>query len=592
MPSKGYEGFETWSNALRMTVKMHFQIFIALFVFQVLTFVFIIWLLSDPYSFKTTAHWVFAKFVSWISPGVKMRFLNSDGTTTLATAYSIVNTASVKSFAVSNLLKTSYVAVFSFAVYLLYPLVLLLFKRRAKHQSDKSYVRGGNLISTKEYERLLKKRGESRDLPVGSVCMPKSAETKHTFIVGRPGVGKTVMLCHILERLKKRGEKAIVYDFKGEYLSKFYEPGKDFIFNPLDKRSLGWNIFNELESFMDVDAVAASLIPPPIATIEPFWPEAARDVFAGILHYLLQNGGQNNRHIWQMVTAEGRSIADNLKNTKGGERGYRYIEDASSKQALSVFATMMQYVKCFEFMAKNDGDFCINDWLSDDDRGMIFITNYSNVEDTLRPILSLFVDLLGRKLLSMPDSQSRRIFFMLDEFGTLQRLSSILKLLTLSRSKGGCVFLGIQDLGQIQKLYSRDHRQSIVNSCGTSVIFSVADTETARYCSEKIGETEYMHGEKTLSMGVDDIRDGTSLSIRKKREPLFLPSDIANLAELTGIVKFPNYHHLMTKFEYKRHAAANKEFEPLDALLIDNVIIEQEAIKRDLDNLKIDFEGV
>lgn len=591
MRSKGYEGFETWSNALRMTVKMHFQIFIALFILQVLTFVFIIWLLSDPYSFKTTAHWVFAKFVSWISPDVKMQFLNSDGTQTLATAYSIVNMPSVKSFAVANLLKTTYVALFSFAVYLLYPLVLLWFKNRAKHQSDKSYVRGGNLISAKEYERILKKRGDRCDLPVGTVRMPKSAETKHTFIVGRPGVGKTVMLCQILERLKERGEKAIVYDFKGEYLSKFYEPGKDFIFNPLDKRSLGWNIFNELESFMDVDAVAASLIPPPIATIEPFWPEAARDVFAGILHYLLQNGGQNNRHIWQMVTADGKVITDNLKNTKGGERGYRYIEDASSKQALSVFATMMQYVKCFEFMAKNDGDFCINDWLSDG-RGMIFITNYSNVEDTLRPILSLFVDLLGRKLLSMPDSQNRRIFFMLDEFGTLQRLSSILKLLTLSRSKGGCVFLGIQDLGQIEKLYSRDHRQSIVNSCGSSVIFSVADTETARYCSEKIGETEYMHAEKTLSMGVDDFRDGTSLSIRKKREPLFLPSDIANLPELTGIVKFPNYHHLVTKFKYKSHAAANKEFEPLDALLIDNVIIEQDAIKRDLDNLKIDFEGI
>jgi type IV secretory pathway TraG/TraD family ATPase VirD4 len=120
----------------------------------------------------------------------------------------------------------------------------------------------------------------------------------------------------------------------------------------------------------------------------------------------------------------------------------------------------------------------------------------------------------------------------------------------------------------------------------------VADTETARYCSEKIGQTEYMHAEKTLSMGVDDFRDGTSLSIRKKTEPLFLPSDIANLPELTGIVKFPNYHHLVTKFKYKSHPNANKEFEPLDALLIDNVIIEQDAIKRDLDNLKIDFEGI
>ena len=50
---------------------------------------------------------------------------------------------------------------------------------------------------------------------------------------------------------------------------------------------------------------------------------------------------------------------------------------------------------------------------------MIFITNYADVKDTLKPILSLFIDLMGRKLLSMADSTQRRVFFLVDEFGTL-----------------------------------------------------------------------------------------------------------------------------------------------------------------------------
>src|SRR5208283_119477 len=138
---------------------------------------------------------------------------------------------------------------------------------------------------------------------------------------------------------------------------------------------------------------------------------------------------------WNGVTAPGKSIHDWLANTPGGERGLRFVEDASSKQALSVFSTMMQYTSAFEFMARNDGAFSITEWLSDRTPGFIFVVNRSDVKDTLKPILSLFIDLLGKKLLAMPDDLTRRIFFILDEFGTLQRLSSIKDLLIASRSK-------------------------------------------------------------------------------------------------------------------------------------------------------------
>ena len=72
---------------------------------------------------------------------------------------------------------------------------------------------------------------------------------------------------------------------------------------------------------------------------------------------------------------------------------------------------------------------------------MIYVTNYADIRDTLKPILTLFIDLLGRKLLSLADSHTRRVFFMLDEVNTLQKMSTLLDLLTLSRSKGGvCLF--------------------------------------------------------------------------------------------------------------------------------------------------------
>jgi len=48
--------------------------------------------------------------------------------------------------------------------------------------------------------------------------------------------------------------------FKGELLERYYRPGLDLILNPLDPRGLGWRLFNEIESSLDLAAIAGSLI--------------------------------------------------------------------------------------------------------------------------------------------------------------------------------------------------------------------------------------------------------------------------------------------------------------------------------------------
>lgn len=588
--SQSYEGFETWYNQFKMTLKMFWKIFIGLLIVQLIIFSVGLFVM-DSYDLRLVHKWLLAKTVSPLLPHAKMRFLNPDGRLVRSSAGIIANTPWLADAARETLKRLAWMFLESGSVFLFFPFLVGFFKKRSKKQSQESYIRGSKLISAQEYAEQAEIRQAVCDLPFGSIRMPISAEIKHTFLVGRPGTGKTVLASQVLDRLKARDGKGIVYDFKGEYLSKFYDPDKDLIFNPLDGRSLGWNLFNELETYMDVDAIAASLIPPSISNTDPFWNDAARGVFTGILHYLYRNGFNSNQDIWDMLTADGKQIAAELKKTRGAEAGYRYIEDASSKQALSVFAVMMQYTKCFEYMAANEGDFSVKDWLQNDD-GFIFITNYADVQDTLKPVLSLFIDLLGRKLLSLPNDINRRIFFILDEFGTLQRLSSILKLLTLSRSKGGAVFIGIQDIGQIEKLYSSSHRQSIVNACGNSVIFSVEDNDTARYCSDKTAETEYMTTEKTISMGVNDNRDGISLGLRPKKEPLFLPSDIKNLPDLTGIVKFSNYHYVLSEWQYQPYQEISSEFELREDLLLDHIISGQQQIKSEVESLNVQIEGL
>lgn len=438
-------------------------------------------------------------------------------------------------------------------VWLLYPLAIRIYKKRAAAQAAPEYEGGAKEITEDELIKQIKKSGEKTRLHYGRVPIPISAEVKHAFIVGRPGVGKTVAVSGIIDDLQKGDQKLVVYDFKGDYLSRFYRPDRDLIFNPLDTRTVGWTIFNEMTTFTDVDAIAASLIPPTISNQDPFWADAARDVFAGILFYLYQQGKTTNKDVWEAVTADKKQVAEWLKSTRGGERGYTYISDASSKQALAVFSVLMQYVKSFEYMAECDGPFCVKNWLSDGKPGTLFVTNYADIKDTLKPILSLMIDLMGRRLLSMSEDPNRRVFFLIDEFGTLQRLSTIINLLTLSRSKGGSCTLAIQDIGQSWKIYGPELTQSIFNACGLDLFFSVSDPDTAEFLSRAVGDTRFTHSEETRTIRSDE-EDSITMMRRRTTEKLVLGADFRLLPDLTAYIKVPNFDAMAKiKLQYKSY---------------------------------------
>jgi type IV conjugative transfer system coupling protein TraD len=559
-----YQGHETWWNAFRMSVKMYWYILKYSFWFHLFIFMVVCFIFMPEGSMKFTMEFARYKLAGILHP---LRHVNDYD-------------AELKAAFVSMLWRLF--AFFFVTGIICYPagyvLLLSYFKNRASEQSDAKYIRGAQLISPQGLTKKIKADKEPVDLPIGPVKLPRSAEVKHMLIIGAPGTGKTNQTSQMIERLIERGEKMVIYDVKGDYLSKFYDPERDIIFNPLDTRCQGWNVFNELSKYMDIDAVANSLISSAYAQ-DPFWNDAARDVFSGILHYLYQNNSRSNSDIWAAVTAPIANIAGWLKTTKGGERGYVYIQDASSKQAMSVAAVMMQYVKSFEYMSKADGSFSITNWLSDPKPGAVFITNYADVKDTLRPILSLFVDLLGRKLLSMKDDHTRRIFFILDEFGTLQKLSTVKDLLTLSRSKGGAVFIGIQDKGQIDKIYSPEFSQSILNACGNAIMYRVADPVTAKYLSDRIGKTEVLETDQTLSMGVADNRDGVSLMQRSREKDLVLPSEIMNMRDLEAYAKFANYSFTKIRFDYKKYADNHEPFTVREDLLLENVVADQLLIE-------------
>ena len=596
MKSSGYEGFETFYNPMKMSLKMYWVILKVLIFFYIVISFSLIFYFYDWHRYKVFIFWITSKMLILFTNPV-LPFPNSNGSTAKLTAYTIAHSAEIYSY-ISQIVLIYKYCLFTFMIY---PVIIYYFVKRSHKLKEKKYIRGAKILSKKEYKNLLKKaakkqKGKNKkitDLPFGKyrnnwgkIEMPIDAERKPVAIIGRPGVGKTVLISQVITRIRERGDQAVIYDFKGDMISRFYNPDTDIIINPLDKRSTGWGLLqSEIKTKMDINSCSASLIPLPhtSSSADPYFNEGARDVFAGILHFLYENNLRTNKDIWELVSAPGDVINKALQTIPAGARGLRYIEDASSKQALSILSVMMQYVKCFEYMTTFEGDFEIAEWL-ENGKGMIFIANYPDIKETLKPILSLFVDLLSRKFLAKTDCEERSIFLILTEFGTLQRLSSVVDLFTNVRSKGGKCYLDIQDYGQIDKLYGKENRQSILSACGNSVTFAVGD-EASEIASKRLGEAEYTEIVKSSSMGVDSLKDGVSFSERKVKELLFLPSEVIEFPELTGIVRFANYGMLKTKLDWVRYPVVHEPFQMIDEVSLETVVEFEEEIIRQRDEI-------
>jgi type IV secretory pathway TraG/TraD family ATPase VirD4 len=408
-----------------------------------------------------------------------------------------------------------------------------------KPDQIKEHIRGSTVAEEKALVKALSKCTDEGCLPIiANIKIPVHYETTHFFTIGRPGCGKSQLFYRIIQKVMERGDKAVIYDFKGDQVAKFFDPKEHILFNPFDSRCANWNIFNEIESPLDVRSISNSLIP--ITGSDPYWSNAARDVFSGILTACYQAGRNSNDDVYKCCNMPAKDLSEFLARYKGTETATRHI--AQDKAAQSILSVMGSSTQCFEYLRNITGDFSIKKWATDDkDRRSVFLTNYSEISDTIRPVLSLFIELAGKRVLSLPDDRQRRFFFFIDEFGTLNNLPTIPVMLTNGRSKGVSVWIAIQDMGQIEKIYGKETSQTILNSCATTFTFAVNDPYTADYLSKKIGDREIRQTNVSESTGARDSGPSQTTSQQTLNERVVLPSQIMNMPNMTFLLKFPEY---------------------------------------------------
>lgn len=437
---------------------------------------------------------------------------------------------------------------------------------------------------------------------IANAIYPYGAETIHTIITGASGTGKTMLITDLIEQIRKNGDRAIIYDRMGTFVSKFYNGElisnnikkvlndnnlsdvrrqelidyynlkKDIILNPKDIRSPYWSIFNEVRDSLDFDNIASALIPE-TNNIDPFWNVAARILFSSVANKLKENNQTSNKELTDKLLKINLKEAATLVK---GTPAQTIIDEKNSKTALSVMSMMATNLRSLIHLRdkkvelnekgeiiKEEEPFSIRKWIQNDDQeGFLFISSRADRHETLKPLITTWLDIAINSLLSLEQSSNRKIWIIIDELPSLYYLPSLHTGLAESRQFGGCFVLSMQVMAQLRAIYGKEKAEATSGLCRNRVILNTPDEDTATWCSNSLGKTEIQEVKENISFGANQLRDGVNINKQEIQKNIILPTEIMQLQNLTAYVKFAgDFPIAKSSFKYKNYAKVAERYE-------------------------------
>lgn len=407
------------------------------------------------------------------------------------------------------------------------------FTRMGRGLGSNEYLRGARFGSVWQIRRALW-RERKGSFAIGGVKVPLAFEPEHILICGAPGTGKTNMIVKMLAGIRASGRRAIVYDTAGTFVEKFYRPGKDILLNPLDKRTAIWSPWVDVPRDYHYDQIAESMIPDKHG--DPFWSKAARGTLVAVMRKLAT---EKRTYVSALLQTIVRSPLKDLGAYVAGTDAAAFVSSEGERTSAGVQAELASVMRSFAHLDDTDDGLSIRDWVTTEgDDSWLFITVKADQLPSLRPLITVWLDIAISAIMSLEPDQARRLYCVIDELPSLQKLPSLSDFLARARKYGGCGILGFQSYPQLKATYGQEEAAAVTGYCSTWVALRGNDGDTADLVSKNLGQVEQVEANEGMSYGVNDMRDGVNLSRIQVTRPLVLHTEVTNLPNLAGFLRF------------------------------------------------------
>jgi hypothetical protein len=208
------------------------------------------------------------------------------------------------------------------------------------------------------------------------------------------------------------------------------------------------------------------------------------------------------------------------------------IDPSAPQQRSGVLASLSLIADSFRLLpTKEDSDqeWTAREW-SKARKGWIFLTSQPAEREALRPLHSLWIDMLVLRLLSAPTPEQHPVWFVLDELASLQRLPQLHTAITENRKSRNPIILGFQGKAQLEVVYGH-LAEVMLSQPATKIFLKTTEPNAALWVSKAIGQVEIERMKETHFDGSRSGRD----------------SEISGLENLHAFLKYGNY---VTRFSF------------------------------------------
>ncbi|UCI22856.1 type IV secretory system conjugative DNA transfer family protein (plasmid) [Mesorhizobium sp. B2-1-8] len=407
-------------------------------------------------------------------------------------------------------------------------------------------------------------------------------DERHHLVIGPTRSGKGA--CYVIPNALTHEGSMIVTDLKGEIFRSTagYRKSKGnqvFLFAPGSDRTHRYNPLDFIrpdrgDRTTDIQNIATILVPESVDSENSIWQATAQQVMAGAISYINESVFYRDRRNLGEVTAffnSGVNLQALMALIKEKEPSLsRFTVESfnayialSERAAASALLDIQKALRPF----RNERVVAATSVTDMDLRALkyrsISIYLAPNITDItlLKPLLALFVQQTLDTLLLEHDRRPLQVYFLLDEFRQLKKLSEITSKLPYVAGYNIKMAFIVQDLKNLDEIYGETARQSLMGNCGYQLVLGANDQATAEAVSKSLGRRTVRYKTESRTIELMGLHRRTKVEQLRERD-LLMPQEIRQLPSDKMLVLVEGQNPILAD---KLRFFATKPFRELEA---------------------------